>query len=300
MADMTYLDDALKPQKLKTGPALRRAAFSKSLSQYVTQMGWMSPHYLRFRNMLARAEKQSRSEGELRRLRANLDRARALPGTGARHVVVDAASGQLWYYEAGKQVGTMRVVTGMAQTPTPMFAGMINYAILNPYWNVPVDLAQSKIAPRVLGGRTLKSMGMEALADWGENPRKVSQSSINWKAVAAGDQEVRLRQLPGATNAMGKVKFLFPNEEGIYLHDTPERALFKKSDRHFSNGCIRLEDAARLGNWLLGKPVKSATKAPEQAVPLPVPVPIYITYFTATTGKSGTLAFLKDVYRRDP
>jgi L,D-transpeptidase YcbB len=181
-----------------------------------------------------------------------------------------------------------------------MFAGMINYAILNPYWNVPVDLATNKVAPKILAGRSLKTMRMEALSDWGESATKVKQSSIDWKAVAAGQQEVRLRQLPGTTNAMGRVKFLFPNQEGIYLHDTPERDLFKKTDRHFSNGCIRLEDAARLGNWLLGKSIKAGSKAAEQTVPLPAPVPIYITYFTATTGKSGELAFLKDVYRRDP
>jgi L,D-transpeptidase YcbB len=300
MAEMTYLEDVLKPQKLRAGPALRRAAFSTSLSGYVRQMGWMSPHYLRLRTLLARAEKVGSSDETLRRLRTNLNRARALPGPAARHVVVDAASGRLWYYEAGKEVGTMRVITGTPKTPTPMFAGMINYAILNPYWNVPVDLATSKVAPKILAGRSLKTMRMEALSDWGESATKVKQSSIDWKAVAAGQQEVRLRQLPGTTNAMGRVKFLFPNQEGIYLHDTPERDLFKKTDRHFSNGCIRLEDAARLGNWLLGKSIKAGSKAAEQAVPLPAPVPIYITYFTATTGKSGELAFLKDVYRRDP
>ena len=299
MADMTYLEDELEPRKLRTGPALRRAAFSKSLGNYVSQMGWMSPHYLRLRNMLARAEKQRNSEDKLRRLRINLDRARALPGAWTHHVVVDAASGQLWYYQAGKQVGTMRVVVGMPQTQTPMFVGMINFAILNPYWNVPVDLAQKRIAPKVLAGKSLKSMGMEALSDWSDAPRTLKQSEIDWKAVAAGKQEVRLRQLPSPSNSMGKVKFLFPNKEGIYLHDSPERALFKKPGRHFSNGCIRLEDAATLGNWLMGKPLKAATKAPEQAVSLPVPVPIYLTYFTATASKAGSLVFLNDVYGRD-
>ena len=97
---------------------------------------------------------------------------------------------------------------------------------------------------------------------------------------------------------MGKVKFLFPNEEGIYLHDTPERDLLKKNDRHFSNGCIRLEDAAALGRWLFQKPLRAPSKAAEQAVPLPVQVPVYLTYITAAATDSG-IAFRDDVYGRD-
>jgi murein L,D-transpeptidase YcbB/YkuD len=116
--------------------------------------------------------------------------------------------------------------------------------------------------------------------------------------VADGRQELRLRQLPGGANSMGRVKFMFPNDLGIYLHDTPDRALFAHDDRHFSNGCIRLEDAAALGKWLLGRSIRSAGRAPEQAVPLAVPVPVYLTYLTAIDGESG-VAFRDDVYGRD-
>jgi L,D-transpeptidase YcbB len=97
---------------------------------------------------------------------------------------------------------------------------------------------------------------------------------------------------------MGRVKFMFPNDLGIYLHDTPDRALFAKDNRHFSNGCIRLEDAAGLGLWLLGRPLRAGSTAPEQPVPLTVPVPVYLTYFTATATKAG-VGFLDDVYGRD-
>ena len=109
---------------------------------------------------------------------------------------------------------------------------------------------------------------------------------------------MRLRELPGAGNSMGRVKFIFPNEEGIYLHDTPERELLEKSDRHFSNGCIRLENAAELGRWLLQKPIRAASKQPEQAVPVPAPVPVYLTYITAAATDTG-IAFREDVYGRD-
>src|SRR3546814_9753880 len=86
---------------------------------------------------------------------------------------------------------------------------------------------------------------------------------------------------------MGKVKFLFPNDEGIYLHDTPDRALLGKPDRHFSNGCIRLENAAKLGQWLLHRSIATKSKAPEQAVPLPVEVPVYLPYITAVATERG-------------
>src|SRR3546814_16960040 len=112
-----------------------------------------------------------------------------------------------------------------------MLAGTIQWAILNPYWNVPDYLAQRSIAPKVLAGRSLKSLHMEALSDWGPNPRKLSSSEIDWQAVAAGRQLLRLRELPGSHNSMGKVKFLFPNREGIFLHDTPDPALRSTESR---------------------------------------------------------------------
>src|SRR3546814_17617792 len=96
-----------------------------------------------------------------------------------------------------------------------------------------------------------------------------------------------LRELPGRSNSMGKVKFLFPNDEGIYLHDTPDRALLGKPDRHFSNGCIRLENAAKLGQWLLHRSIATKSTAPETAVPLPVEVPVYLTYITGVATERG-------------
>jgi L,D-transpeptidase YcbB len=295
---MTYLDVQLKPKKLKQETVLRAAALPPSFKTYLSSMAWMSPHYVKMRALLARAEERGSSGMVLRRLRLNLDRARPLPGPWTHHIVVDAASGQLWFYQAGKQAGSMRVVVGKPEAPTPMLAGMLQYAILNPYWNVPVDLARTLVAPKVLAGRSLGSMGFEALSDWSVTPVKLDPASIDWPAVASGAQELRIRQLPGGTNSMGKVKFMFPNDSGIYLHDTPDRELFTKESRHFSNGCIRLEDAPGLGKWLLGKPIRASSKKPEQAVALTVPMPVYLTYFTAIETKQG-VGFLEDVYGRD-
>lgn len=297
--EMIYADARLKPRKLKQDAALRMAAIQQPFSTYVMSMGWMSPHYVRMRALLATAIQNGADRDTLARLRLNRERTRLLPGPWVHHIVVDAASGRLWFYDGGKQQGTMKVVVGATETQTPMMAGMVNWAILNPYWNVPDYLAQKKVAPKVLGGQSLKSLNMQVLSDWSENARVLDPRSIDWQAVASGSLVPRIRELPGPANSMGRVKFIFPNEEGIYLHDTPARNLFSKTDRHFSNGCIRLEDAGRLGQWLLGKPLPPRTaKKPEQPIALPVAVPVYATYLTATDAK-GRVTFLDDVYGRD-
>jgi murein L,D-transpeptidase YcbB/YkuD len=293
-----YRNSILKPKKLKSDALLLTASLPPSFSTYLADMAWMSPHYVRLRSQLTRAKAEGASAETLDRLQKNLARAAALPGPWTHHVVVDSASGKLWYYQGGKQQGSMRVVVGKPESPTPLLAGQLQYAILNPYWNVPVDLAQKNIAPKIRTGKSLDDMGLEALSDWSATPHRLDPATIDWAAVESGKVEIRLRQFPGKTNAMGKVKFLFPNDLGIYLHDTPERDLMKKENRHFSNGCIRLEDAEQLGKWLLRAPLKTKSKEPEQIVPLPLPVPIYLTYLPAQETKRG-LEFLADVYGLD-
>ena len=296
---LSYANPSLAPpKKPREENALRAASMAQPFGSYMTSMGWMSAHYVRMRNLYARAMQQRLPQEAQARIRLNLERARVLPGPWAHHIVVDSSSARLWFYQGGRQAGTMKVVVGKQSTPTPMLAGTLHYAILNPYWNVPPNLVQTNVAVKVLAGRTLRDMNMEALSDWTENARRVDQRAIDWKTVAAGTLEQRVRQLPGPYNSMGRVKFEFPNELGIYLHDTPEREYLTKEDRHFSNGCIRLEDANGLGKWLLGAPVKLGG-APEQVIPLPAPVPVYITYFTVYDGPNGAIQFTPDLYGRD-
>ena len=231
-------------------------------------------------------------------LRLNLERARLLPDAWTRHIVVDAAAARLWYYEGGAEQGTMRVVAGTPETQTPMMAGLVRYATLNPYWNVPVDLVRKRIAPKVLSGVSLERQGYEALSDWTAEARVIPASTIDWRGVEAGTVEPRVRELPGRGNSMGSVKFMFPNDLGIYLHDTPQKNLFAKANRHFSNGCVRLEDAGRLGKWLFNRTLKPESSAPEQHVPVPEPVPVYLMYFTASPDAGG-VKYVADVYNRD-
>jgi murein L,D-transpeptidase YcbB/YkuD len=291
---MAYADKRLKPKKLKAEEVLRAASFPKSFADYVADMGWMSDQYVALRKLMAR----DMSDADRDRLALNMDRARLLPSPWVRHIEVNASSGLLSWYEAGKRVGEMRVVVGAKETQTPMLAGSIQWAIVNPYWNVPDYLTRDSIAKKVLDGRSLKMMHMEALSGWSADASVLPAASIDWRAVAAGTETPRVRQLPGPFNSMGKVKFVFPNDDGIYLHDTPERDLLAKSDRHFSNGCIRLDKALVLGKWLLGRPVGTAGGKPEAAEPLPVPVPVWLTYITAMPTKRG-VDFRPDVYGRD-
>jgi murein L,D-transpeptidase YcbB/YkuD len=236
-----------------------------------------------------------------RLIELNLARARSLPADlGARFILVDAAEARLWMYEDGRPVDSMRVIVGRRDMATPALAGMIRHAMLNPYWNVPPDLVRERIAPNVLsqGLSYLAERRYELLSGWGDDAVPIDPASVDWRAVAAGRRELRVRQQAGGDNMMGEVKFEFPNDLGIYLHDTPDRHLFDSADRRQSSGCVRLEDARRLSFWLFGRDVFPLSRAPEQRLPLPAPVPIYITYFTAAPGETG-IVFREDVYGRD-
>ena len=196
----------------------------------------------------------------------------------------------------------MRVVAGRPDpiAQTPMMNAFIRYEALNPYWNSPADITSRKLAPTILkeGRAYFKNRGYEVLSDWSDHAHVIDPMSINWHAVAAG-QKVRMRQKPGPANSMGKMKFMFPNPQGIWLHDTPEKEKIDEAARLQSNGCVRLEDAPRLARWLFnGRPPKTQGAKPEQKVNLPAPVPLYITYLTAVP--SGTsIVYFDDFYGKD-
>ena len=237
-----------------------------------------------------------------RLIRANLERARSIPAdAGKRFILVDVAGATLRAYEDGVVRDTMRVIVGKRNQATPIMAGRISHAVANPYWNLPPDLAQER-ARRVLrqGHGVLARERLEALSGWKEDARRLSPDEIDWKAVAEGRQELRMRQLPGAGNMMGKLKFMLPNRLGIYLHDTPNKASFKQANRRLSSGCVRVEDAPRLARWLFdGRTIDTAAAPQEHRIDLPTPVPVYITYLTVEP-RGGSPAFRPDPEDRDP
>jgi murein L,D-transpeptidase YcbB/YkuD len=207
----------------------------------------------------------------------------SLPGAQipvhGRFVLVDAASARLYMIEDGRVRDSMRVIVGKPETPTPALKSVIHYETLNPYWHVSPDLARTIVAPRVLqeGDAYLTTRGYEVVSAWGPDARVLSPDTVDWKAVAAGEAQVYVRQRPGPANSLGHYKFDLPDGDGIYLHDTPKKELFAQDDRSLSHGCVRLEDAQRLARWLLGKDPPAAS-APEESIRLPQPVPITISY----------------------
>lgn len=299
---VVYAEAGLRPSP-PAGAVLQRFASAPDTGTYIRNISWMHPIYARLRSELAvELAKQGASTSERTALlRANLDRASILPAREDRYVLVDIAAARLEYFEKGALKQSMRVIVGSAEHPTPMMVGMIRYATLNPYWHVPPDLTRERIAPRVLseGLKYFRSRGYEVVSEWSHSARVIDPSTIDWKAVAAGRSEIYVRQKPGPHNGMGKIKLRFPNDLGIYLHDTPGRQLFAGSQRNYSGGCVRLEDATALGALLVGKSVVPATNQPEQTVTLPKPVPLYITYLTLRPGSDGKLVERRDAYGRD-
>ena len=295
--NIAWVDPELKPKPPSPRQLLEAAADAPNLEAWLAGMRFMHPIYAGLRNAIAhglgdRAERQV--------LRLNLERARALPASNQRYIIVNATEQRLTMYENGEIVDSMRVVVGKPKNPTPMMAALIRFTSLNPYWYVPPDLAAERVAPNVLkqGLGYLKAQGYQLMSDWTDDASIIDPATIDWQAVADGTKEVRIRQLPGPANAMGKMKFMFPNAQGVYLHDTPQKELLTEASRMFSGGCVRLEDAPRLARWMYGEPLKAASKAPELRVDLPRPMPVYITYLTVMP--SGTeLATFPDVYGRD-
>jgi murein L,D-transpeptidase YcbB/YkuD len=295
-----YVDPQLKPALLSASALLTQAAHAPSLSDYVGQIGWMNPIYARLRQAIA--GRVYRSDAERRVLAVNLERARALPSGTGRYVIVNPPAARLYMYDNGQVVDSMRVVAGRSDpiAQTPMMNAYIRYAALNPYWNSPADITARRLAPTILkeGRAYFKNRGYELLSDWSDHARVIDPMSIDWRAVAAGRVQARLRQKPGPANSMGRMKFMFPNAQGIWLHDTPEKEKIEEAARLQSNGCVRLEDAPRFARWLWGKSLKPQGARPEQKVMLTPPVPIYITYLTAVP--SGTsIVYFDDFYGKD-
>lgn len=294
---MAATDPDFRPAPPEPREILKKAAAAPSLAGFVASNGWAHPFYAGLRRAFVQAPEGSE---QARLLRLNLQRARGLPAGSGRHVVVDTAGGRLYMFNGGKVVDSMKVIAGRPATPTPMMTSVIRYATLNPYWNVPTDLTRSRLAPEVAvkGPAFLKAGGYDVLSDWSPDAAPTDPALVDWQAVASGLRVVRVRQRPGAGNGMGRMKFMFPNGNDIYLHDTPDKGLFSNAGRYFSAGCVRLEDAPRLGRWLFGKPLAAKSARPEQRVELSDPVPIYITYFTAFPA-GQKVAIRSDVYGRD-
>ncbi len=214
---------------------------------------------------------------------ANMERYRWLPRSfGQRYIFVNVSAFKLEAYDSGQKALEMKVIVGQEyqDKATPVFADSMETVVFRPYWNVTPDIAAKEVFPK--GEAYMARENMETYRENGQ---------------------LRVRQRPGPKNALGFVKFLFPNDFNIYLHDTPNHELFKEDVRAFSHGCIRVEKPAELAQWVLGWPadkVQSEMDNPpdNKSVKVPSKIPVYITYFT-TYINNGQLYFGNDLYNRD-
>lgn len=299
-AGMVFADPALAPRPVTLTSALTELAHAPSADAHIAAAVRMNPIYRAYRAALARARAGEGDPADLPLILANLERARALPAhLGERYVLVDAAAAHLWLYEDGQVVDTMPVAVGKPSQATPAMAGMIRYAVFNPYWNMPQDIVRERVAgPVARDGLAALPADLELLSDWTADARPLDPAEVDWAAVAEGRQPLRVRQKPSAWNTMGQVKLMLPNRLGIYLHDTPHRGVFDGARRNVSAGCVRLAEAPRLARRLLGGGDPVLSGLPEQRVDLPEPVPVYITYFTLGL-EDGRLVHRADAYGRD-
>ena len=277
---------------------LRGAATAPDLAAYLDGLQRRHPIYDAMVSAMRNAPAPGRKTDGLFR---NLERARSLPVTPVgKHVIVDAAGAQLLMFDGVRLVGTMKVVVGRPEMPTPLMSGAIRHVVMRPYWNLPVDIVRDTIAPVVLRGgpAAIRDRKLEILSDWSPTAKTVAAKDVDWRAVAAGTKLLRVRQRPGPDNMMGAVKFMLPNDLGIYLHDTPKKTDFAQAQRARSSGCVRVEDAARLARWLFDGDGALQGEGTDRTVVLPMPVPVYISYFTVSP-MSDTLAQIADVYGRD-
>lgn len=243
-------------------------------------------------------------------LRANLERWRWLPRElGEEYILVNIAGFSMRVHSYGETVMTQRVVVGTPYRRTPVFTGRMTYLVLNPSWEVPHRLAAQDQLPRIRADVDyLDRMGFAVLQGWGAEERRIDPAEVDWQALSSRNFPFRLRQAPGPENALGQVKFMFPNRHNVYLHDTPARGLFAQEERALSSGCIRIEDPDRLTRWLLSE--RAEIFSPEQieavlaggretTVRLNRPLPVHLLYWTAWVDERGQVQYRRDIYQRD-
>ena len=243
-------------------------------------------------------------------MKINLDRIKWLnERNGKRHVIINIPAFRLYFEEDGKLRQTMKVIVGKRKNPTPVFSNRVKTIVLNPYWNVPKSIIQKEMIPKLLRNpNAMAKKGIEIHTGWGKDARKISGGSIDWRQYRySKHMPFRFAQVPGRKNALGKVKFLFPNPFTVYMHDTPTKSLFNKNVRAFSHGCIRLDKPIELlktfstfnENVDFEKSQKRLKGKRRAYLSLDSTVPIDVVYLTAWVDYDGVLQFRNDIYGYD-
>jgi len=244
------------------------------------------------------------------KMQLNLDRMKMMKRDrdARRHIMINIPAFTLYFYDNGKIFQTMRVITGRKNHPTPVFSGDVKTVVLNPYWNVPKSIIQKEMIPKLLrNSNAMKKEGIEIRNGWGPDAKKISAKSVNWSQYRYSPSvPYRFAQVPGKRNALGKVKFLFPNKFSVYMHDTPSKHLFKRKVRSYSHGCIRLQHPralmktfASMNENLDYTKAKEILKGKKQTYYPIQKVPVDVAYLTAWVDPNGILQMRNDIYGYD-
>jgi len=248
---------------------------------------------------------------KIRKVLLNLDRIKRLPNQPEdRYIMVNIPDFRLYYRENGKDKLTMRVIVGDKKHHTPIFSNKVSYIVLNPYWIMPDSIVQKEIIPNILKCPTyLEDRGYEVRTSYSTKAPTIDTTKIDWAKVLRYGQTKRYKfmQPPGKKNALGKIKFKFPNQFAVYLHDTPTKKLFKKGVRAFSHGCIRISQPRALLSTFAARDSAVNYNRSQQILRgknktqlnLSKRVPVHIVYLTAWINSDGLLHYSNDVYNYD-
>lgn len=237
----------------------------------------------------------------------NLERWRWLPSElEANRVWVDLTNYTVDMHLNG-ELTSMKAVIGTPERKTPVFKGLMTYMVTNPTWRVPHRIARENLLPKLQADPNyLVRHGYKLFSSWSIGAKELDSTQINWKEIQENKMRFRFEQTPDEGNAMGQYKFMFPNKNEIYLHDTPAKHLFNESDRAFSSGCVRLENPAEFaqaitkGSRQYDEMKKTLKESSNSAISLPIHIPVYLIYFTAVANANGMPEFRNDIYERDP
>lgn len=248
-------------------------------------------------------------EERIRMLEINMERWRWIPhDLGERHIVVNLARFELNVIEDNQQIISMLVVVGRPARSTPVFSAQLQYLVFNPYWHIPTKIAVEDILPKVLKDPDyLIKQKIKVFQGWGGKAPEIEPKTVRWSLLNSDNFPYKLRQETGPQNALGRIKFMFPNKFSVYLHDTPARGLFKRTKRDFSAGCIRIAKPIELAEYLLKdnlewpryKIRETISNGERKIVRLSNPIPVHILYLTSWVGIDGKVYFFSDVYDRD-
>lgn len=206
-----------------------------------------------------------------------------------------------------EEVMSMRVVVGKTMHSTPIFSDKMEYVVMAPYWNVPNSIVEKEIKPAMLKNPNYLERNNMEIVTKEKNPKPIPISSIDWASVTEKNFPYMVRQKPGPKNSLGSIKFLFPNEHAVYLHDTPADALFSQRERGFSHGCVRVEKPIELAKYVLkdmpewneSRIRETINGGEEEWVTLPKEIQVYLVYFTTWVDKDGRVHFREDIYGHD-